>query len=190
VRNPDPYKTRPSLLNRIKAQDEESWLCFYQQYRPLIRWLAARRQLHDPQSVDEVIQEVMMYFAKLNWQYNPELGRFRSLVLRVTEFKIMHAHRKLQQQDTLVPLQDWDTNLADAEELCDDPSQQQILELAFARLCEEGKCPVSHLELLGAILHGGKIEDIAPALGMSVGNAHVIKHRMLNKLRSQIEGFL
>ena len=87
MKSPDPYQTRPSLLRRVKDRDESGWLHFYQQYRPLILWMMSRRGLYDRASTDTVIQAVMLHFAKLDWDYDSDRGRFRNLVLKVTEFK-------------------------------------------------------------------------------------------------------
>jgi RNA polymerase sigma factor (sigma-70 family) len=188
MNSPDPYQTRPSLLRRVKDRDESGWLHFYQQYRPLILWMMSRRGLYDRASTDTVIQAVMLHFAKLDWDYDSDRGRFRNLVLKVTEFKIRDLHREKQRQERFVPLNE---NLNPAvfdedEEVFDDQREGQLAR-ALAALCEDEKIPAAHLEILTQALQGRNNGEITEALQLNPGQCAVIKHRMLQRLRQQME---
>ena len=188
MKAPDPYQTRPSLLRRVKDRDESGWLFFYQQYRPLIIWLCARRSLNDASAVDLVIQAVMLHFAKLDWEYDSDRGRFRNLVLKVAEFKIREIRRDQQRQDLGVPFDEAHAPpVFDEDASAFEDEREAQLARALAALCEDPKIPAQQLGVLTRVLQGRPIDEIAAALELTPGNCHVIKHRMLQRLRQQME---
>jgi DNA-directed RNA polymerase specialized sigma24 family protein len=176
----DPFQTRGSLLKRLKERDESGWLLFYRQYQPLIQWLAIRRGIHEPSSVDLVIQSVMLHFAKLNWEHDPERGRFRSLILSVTEYKIREIRRETQGRPNIIPLDEVDLT----EEAPIEDEREHQLAHAIAMLSEDHSVLPVHLCVLTQSLEGRSHDEIAVNLGLTLSNCMVIRHRMVKKLRS------
>ncbi|MEN9360746.1 MAG: polymerase sigma factor RpoE [Verrucomicrobiota bacterium] len=188
MKAPDPYQTRPSLLRRVKDRDEGGWLLFYQQYRPLVIWLCARRSLNEAGAVDLVIQAVMLHFAKSDWEYDRDRGRFRNLILKVAEFKIREIRREQRRQELGVPFDELHAPpVFDEDTEAFEDEREAQLGRALAALCEDPKIPAVQLGVLTRVLQGRPVDEIAATLELTPGNCHVIKHRMLQKLRQQME---
>ncbi|MEN9361596.1 MAG: hypothetical protein RL095_3131 [Verrucomicrobiota bacterium] len=181
----DPYQTRPSLLRRIHSRDESGWLLFYLKYQPLIQWLASRRGLTHPNEVDLVIQAVMLHFSKLEWTHSPERGRFRNLVLRVTELKIHEVRRELRGLPT--------SEVARLENLEAPPTEppeddrESRLAAAIAALGEDKGLADQHLQVLMRSLQGQTHAEISRDLKISLSNCMVIRHRMIKRLQTLLD---
>ncbi|MEN9361640.1 MAG: hypothetical protein RL095_3175 [Verrucomicrobiota bacterium] len=178
MKKPDPFKTRGSLLERLKNRDESGWLLFYRQYQPLIQWLAVRRGVCEPSNVDLVIQSVMLHFARMAWVHDPDRGRFRSLILRVTEYKILEVRREIRGRSGAIPLDEVEL----AESTPEDGREGQLAH-AIAILSDDTSVSPLHLAVLTQSLEGRSHDEIADKLGLTLSNCMVIRHRMVKRLR-------
>ena len=90
--------TRATLLARIKnIDDHKSWNKFYDTYWRLIYSVALKRGLKEAEAQD-VLQETMLSVAKQmpGFKYDPELGSFKSWLLKTARWRIMDQFRKRQ----------------------------------------------------------------------------------------------
>lgn len=93
------YKTRGTLLLRLKADDasarEVSWQEFYTTYAPIIAGFARRAGC--PRSeTDDIVHEVMAGFYKASerFEYDPKMGRFRGYLKTATLNALRQRYRK------------------------------------------------------------------------------------------------
>ncbi|MEN9359068.1 MAG: hypothetical protein RL095_603 [Verrucomicrobiota bacterium] len=187
--------TRLTLLQRIRSGDEGGWLEFYELYRPLILWLARRRGLRDQESCQMLVQAVMRHFASAEWSHDPEKGQFRSLLLRITSFKIHEVLRELQ------PLQSRQLTGRDAAEAipagkpmeqieappADTDEHQESLDRGLEILMADEDVDPRHLQVLLLSLEGLSLIQITERTKLGLSNVKIIRHRLLARLK-QIVG--
>lgn len=83
--------TRITLLDRLRdTRDELPWRRFVDVYMPLLYQYSVRNGLQDNDAQD-VVQEVLVqvYRSFRTFQYNPERGRFRNWLRRITHQRIL-----------------------------------------------------------------------------------------------------
>jgi RNA polymerase sigma factor (sigma-70 family) len=99
----DPLLTRASLLSRVRDPDnEQGWSEFFSRYRPLIRRLALRAGLSEPEA-DDVLQETMVCLAKQlpDFRYDPRQGSFKGWLARIVQRRVVDQFRKRPRQTPL-----------------------------------------------------------------------------------------
>ncbi|HBC86037.1 MAG TPA: hypothetical protein DCZ94_03695 [Lentisphaeria bacterium] len=91
----DIVKTRETLIMALKQDDEKAWAVFYELYAPVIINFARKRGC-PKELAEDVLQEttmVLMRYLK-NFQYDRKKGRFKSLLFKITESKVIDAFRR------------------------------------------------------------------------------------------------
>jgi RNA polymerase sigma-70 factor (ECF subfamily) len=184
-------QTRPSLLVRIRdAQDDDAWSSFVQIYAPMVYRYCRRKGLQHSDAAD-VTQEVLGQVARSarQFEYRPELGRFRDWLGTVTHNKIANhlRSRKRNQRET--------GGLGEVTE--DPPAPQapgsewveefnsQILETALDRVRPQFEVKTwQAFELLWIQNQPGAIAS--EALGMSIDSVYVAKSRVLKRLKQEV----
>lgn len=70
--------TRPSLLLRLRDNDDAAWRDFFRLYTPIVYGYAMRRGVQ-PNDAEDITQEVMVEVTRCirNFEYQPDRGRFR-----------------------------------------------------------------------------------------------------------------
>ena len=179
------YDTRQTLLRRIRSHEEQGWLEFYEKYSPLIRWLCRRKGMDDLDLIRLVIQSVMLHFAKQDWSYDDNRGRFRNLLLKVAELKIHEVRRECQAtpgggESSL-------EKVADPASPLELAGRREQLERALLLLCDNPDTNHQHLWVFTQLLEGRSYESLIADSGLSLQNLKVIKHRMLQRLRDILE---
>ena len=90
--SPSP-ETRASLLIRLKdREDQAAWSEFVEIYQPVIRRLALRKGMQTADAED-VTQRVLLSVSRAipRWEIDPQRGRFRTWLHRVTQNAILNA---------------------------------------------------------------------------------------------------
>ncbi|MBL9141348.1 MAG: sigma-70 family RNA polymerase sigma factor [Phycisphaerae bacterium] len=107
VRDPnDPYATRPSIFLRLRADRtldrQVGWQEFHARYGPVVAGFARNAGLSGNE-VDDVVQDVMFGFfrASNHFEYDPNRGRFRGYLKRITLNAIRDRWRKRRKESAL-----------------------------------------------------------------------------------------
>jgi RNA polymerase sigma factor (sigma-70 family) len=89
-------ETRPSLLQRLKSDDDpQSWQEFYRIYGGLIRFFATKAGLTADEA-EEVVQETAIGVARRlpEFTYDPKVCRFKTWLLNLTRWRIQDQLRR------------------------------------------------------------------------------------------------
>jgi RNA polymerase sigma factor (sigma-70 family) len=94
--------TRPTLIKGLQASKEKSWDQFYDSYAPLIVNFARKRGCSSTQAED-VLQETVLAVIRVipNFDLQNKKGKFRSLLFKITESKVIDAYRR-SKRDVIV----------------------------------------------------------------------------------------
>ena len=192
----DSLRTRVSLLDRVKnLEDARSWDEFFRTYERLVRGLARRRGLRDHEAED-VAQEVFKRVAQTIHKFEraPRAGAFRKWLGQLTRWRADDKLRERARQPVeLAPEPSDRTPVQDRIEAPPDPelefeqeARRHLLETLFKRL--ESSVPARHLQIFQLLV----IEDLPVAriselFGVSSANIYVIKHRIMQKLREEVQ---
>ncbi len=143
------------LLDRIADGDRQAFACLYVRYRPRIQSYL-RRRLHNPENLDEVLNDVMMII----WQkptgrppHVPLLAWFYG----IARYTARKYDRRTSSQDAEIP--EFATEGAEPEVHCLTKDREKMLKRAISRLPHHERQPI---ELL--IYHGYAYKDIAAQL--------------------------
>jgi RNA polymerase sigma-70 factor (ECF subfamily) len=183
--------TRSSLLLRIRdPRDGEAWGEFVGIYTPLIHRYCQRRGLQDADAAD-VAQEVTLAVSKAigRFELKPVRGTFRSWLFRIThnafaDFLERQRRAPLGGRTTIQRIVE-DQPDASAEEVWDREYQRYL----FDWVCQQVR---DHFEestwqaFWRTAVEKEKGEDVARALGISVGAVHIAKSRVLARMKKKM----
>jgi RNA polymerase sigma-70 factor (ECF subfamily) len=91
----DNFDTRKTLIRALKTDNDKAWMDFYELYAPIIINFARKKGCSKELSED-VLQEttmVLMRYLK-NFEYDKNKGKFKSLLFKITDSKIVDAFRR------------------------------------------------------------------------------------------------
>jgi RNA polymerase sigma-70 factor (ECF subfamily) len=194
----DTMATRPSLLMKVRdPQDRAAWARFVEAYTPLVFGFCRRRGLQAADAAD-VAQEVMRAVAAAlpGFEYEPQRGRFRDWLFRVTRSKLCDFHRDRQRQ----PAGSGQTTVHDILREQPDPAgaadpaeaatwqeswRRQAFEWAVNRVRDEFQ-PATWKAFWGTAVEGRAARDVADELGMSTGAVYIARSRVLSRLREAV----
>ena len=136
----DPLKTRKKFIRDLTTDDDKAWVDFYELYAPIIVSFA-RKKGCSKELAEDVLQEttmVLMRYLK-NFEYDRNRGRFKSLLFKITDSKIVDAFRrcgkisKLENVEFLnkMSASEGMTGLAEREALWDKEWKERILHESF-----------------------------------------------------------
>lgn len=179
--------THPSLLLRLRdAQDQQAWRLFVEIYGPLIFSYCRRRRIQESDAAD-VCQEVLVRLAKSlgEFEYQPERGRFRHWLGKVTHREILRFWRQKtaariqtnvqpEQMDTLEDLDAWDYHF-----------YSEIVSIAMKRICCEFE-PETWSMFEQLWLAEKPPQEVAKEFQARVGTVYVAKSRVLKRLRAEV----
>lgn len=187
-----PVLTRPSLLLRIRdATDHEAWREFVAIYTPLIFGFARRRGLQEADAAD-LAQDVMRAVAQAikRFDYQPELGTFRSWLFTITRNKfngLLDRQRReprgtgetaVQQFLEAVPCPERDDHW-------DREYHQRLFEWACQQVRGEFQEATWQAFWLTAI-EDRPGQEAAAAAGLSVGAVYVARSRVTARIREKV----
>jgi RNA polymerase sigma factor (sigma-70 family) len=89
------FKTSETLIRTLKTGDDKAWAVFYESYAQIIISFARKRGC-SKELAEDVLQEttmVLMRYLK-NFEYDRNKGRFKSLLFKITDSKIIDAFRR------------------------------------------------------------------------------------------------
>jgi len=187
----DPlYATRASIFLKLKADGthirELGWAEFADKYSRVIAGFARNAGL-PPQEADDVLQDVLLGFFRVSdrFEYDPNKGRFRGYLKRVTLNAIRGRHRRKR------PTTGFDDSIDPPVECnLDDAWDRQWTEQLLQRAMGEAKHEVEErtwkaFELYG--VRGVPAEEVAEETGMTPAAIRHAKMRLTRRVREIVD---
>ncbi len=186
----DPYATRPSIFLRLRADGtidrQFGWEEFHSRYGPVVAGFARNAGLKGSE-VDDVVQDVMFGFfrASNSFEYDPNRGRFRGYLKRITLNAIRDRWRRRRKESALS---------TDFDPPQEDPSdrhwEREWADHLLRRAMEEVRAQVQPrtmqaFELYG--IRGMAAEAVEKETGMSYAAIRHAKMRVLNELQRVVK---
>jgi RNA polymerase sigma-70 factor (ECF subfamily) len=201
---PSSIQTRPSLLNRLKSGDDsESWNEFYRVYGKLIRDFALHAGLNDTEA-DEVVQETAIAISRhlSEFRYDPKVCRFKTWLLNQSSWRIKDQLKKRRRSQKFAgeapaPPKDDSTRTdtihrvpdpasVDLEALFETQWRQSLLTLALDRVKE--RFSLKQFQVFDLLVNKEwPAADVAKALGISVANVYVTRHRISTAITKDVK---
>jgi len=203
-------RTRPSLLKRLKAgDDEESWREFYRIYGKLVRDFATQAGLTASEA-DEVVQETAIGTAKhlSGFRYDPAVCRFKTWLLNLASWRVKDQLNKRQRSPSFneansgkasgrsgraddestrtatinrIP----DSRGVDLEALFEKEWRKNLFDAALERVRKDLSLKQFQIfDLL--VVQEWPARDVAKALGVSLANVYVSRHRISNEVKKEV----
>lgn len=184
--------THPSLLLRVRdAGNHQAWNEFVDVYGPVIFNYCRLRQLQECDASD-VAQEVLLRLSSAlrEFEYNPELGRFRDWLGVVTHRELLkfwnRRGRSQNLTESLAATQnESSTTEVPENSLWNDHFHSELLQAALVRIQSE------FTEQTWAAFQLAWLEDqspmqVAERLQIGIEKVYVAKSRALKRLREEV----
>ena len=192
--------TRASLLNRMKDwEDQDSWDQFFHIYRRLILATARKAGLTE-QEAEEVLQETVLSVAKTikEFRYDRERCRFKTWLQHLTRRRIADQFRKRPREHAASAPRSGETSATDPIERMADPGghnieavweeewRQKILDAAVERV--KSQVDAEQYQMFDFyVLRKMPAGEVAAALGVSIGQVYLVKHRISKLVKKEIK---
>ena len=185
--------TRVSLLLRIKDKaDTVAWSQFVDIYGPLIYRFGRRKGLQDADATD-LMQDVFRQISQsiANFQYDPELGKFRSWLFVVSSHALSKKFTKGKRQ----PIGTGESGIANMLEQVpssvndDDIWEKEYRDHLFAWACDQIQNQFNEstwIAFYDTAVKGEKPVNVAEKLGISVGAVYIARTRVTQRLKDKI----
>lgn len=195
--NRDLNPTRYSLLSRLQVwEDQDSWRDFFDTYWRLIYTVAIKSGLTETEAQD-VVQETVVCVAKdiAKFKRDRDRGSFRGWLRNLTRWRIndqlrKRAHfRTVENVDLLTeshPMaQIPDPASSELEAIWDKEWKANLLEVATDRV--RRRVREEHYQIFDLyVMRRWKARDVAEALGVSVGQVYLAKHRVASEVKNEV----
>jgi RNA polymerase sigma-70 factor (ECF subfamily) len=183
--------TSTSLLNQLRQPDQpEAWERFVSLYTPLLVIWARRQGLQDADAED-LVQEVLLKLLRELPAYERRGGEsFRGWLFRVTvnqchDYRRRKATRALPGADGLSRASDHQpaSDLEAAE-------YQRLLVLRGLDLIRADFGEATWAAFYQVMVEGRPVPEVAAALNISANAVYLARHRVLTRLRQELDGLL
>jgi len=179
--------THPSLLLRLRSGDDNSaWVEFVQVYGPMVFGYCRIRKLQESDAAD-VSQEVMVRLAKAmaNFEYNPEIGRFRDWLGKVIHRELLRFWEKRKALSRVQNGERTNEEAIDESPIWIEHFQSEILRKSLANIqCEFPQETWNAFTF--SWLENLPVGDVATRLQIPIENVYVAKSRVLKRLRNEV----
>lgn len=186
--------TRASLLLQVQAgNDPKAWDEFVAVYRPVVYRLARRRGLQDADAED-LAQQVLVSIARSieGWRKRDESVRFRHWLRRVAKNAILNMLSRGPKERAAgsTSVQEFLNQQSDDESGLERELELEYRREIFFRAAALVKSEIATdswkvFEL--AVIEDIPIEQVATALGKSVGAVYAARSRVMKRLRRYVE---
>ncbi|HEV3258665.1 MAG TPA: sigma-70 family RNA polymerase sigma factor [Gemmataceae bacterium] len=186
--------TRPSLLIRLRdAQDAEAWSQFVDIYGPLVYGFARKHGLQDADAAD-LMQDVLATVSKSagHLAYDRQRGSFRGWLFTVARNRLRRFFKR--QKRSTQPGSDpavqslLDNHPAPPEEKAQWDQEYDTRLLTWAAEQARRHFRESSWQAFWqTTMQGRSAQEVAGALGMSVGAVYVAKSRVVAHLKKLIQ---
>ena len=185
------YTTRASIFLRLRADGsldrELGWQEFTEKYARVIAGFARNAGLK-AQDADDVLQDVLLGFFRVSDQfdYDPDRGRFRGYLKRVTLNAIRARHRRKRPSTFIKDDYDPPAELPDVDAAWDRQWTEQLLQRAMteARGSVEERTWKA-FELYG--VRGVPVDQVSDELDMSPAAIRHAKMRLVKQVREIVD---
>ena len=184
--------TQVSLLLRIRdLSDAGAWREFAELYTPLIEAFGKLNGLQESDAAD-LVQDVLGVVARKigTFEYDRRLGRFRSLLFRVSRLcllKLLEARKLVGTGDSGVQQMLLEQPARLEERSWWDAEYEQHLFDWAARKVEPRFRPKTWQAFWKTAVDGRAIEVAAAELDMSVGAVHIARSRVIAAFQHEID---
>jgi RNA polymerase sigma-70 factor (ECF subfamily) len=188
--------TSSSLLDRVKAQDQDAWRRLVRLYGPLVDFWVRRTGLQAADAED-VFQETFRAVAQNigTFQKTRPAGSFRSWLRTITRTKVVDHHRRRSSQPEAVGGPEAEQQLLNvvAEQAGDGDDQAEAAEvealrrraLEMIRAEFEEK---TWLMFWRITAEDREVKEVAEEFGVTPSAVRLAKSRVLRRLREEMEG--
>lgn len=179
--------THPSLLLRLKnGDDNAAWAEFVQVYGPMVFGYCRLRKLQESDAAD-VSQEVLVRLAKSmgDFEYKPELGRFRDWLGKVIHRELLRFWSKRNQRSRVQNGETTYEEAIDTGAIWIEHFHSEILRKSLANI-EREFAPETWNAFKQSWLENSPVGDVASQLNIEIENVYVAKSRVLKRLRSEV----
>ncbi len=186
--------TRVSLLVRLRdSQDSAAWSQFTDIYGPLVFSFGRRYGMQEADAAD-LVQEVMGQVARsiAKFEYNPQLGKFRSWLYKIAKRAAGRQYSKRQRQpqgtgdtaivDTLDQIPDASV---DGEKIWKRQYRTQLLTWAAEQIHDQFQ-PHTWQAFWRTAVEGQSPQAVAEQLSLNVGSVYVAKNRVMKRLAAKV----
>lgn len=184
--------TRPSLLLRVRDNtDGAAWGRFVDEYTPLVYHFCRKRGLQ-PADAADVAQEVMKAAALAlpRFEYQPQRGRFRDWLFRVTRNKLSDLVAARRRQ----PAGSGETAVHEVLHAQPDPGEREAWDRAWMRQAFDSAAeavrgefePATWQAFWESAVEGRPVKEVAQGLGLTAGAVYVARCRVLARLRDEV----
>jgi len=191
--------TRPELLEALREDEADlSWDDFFQQYKGVIVRFVMKMGVREEEAPD-LLQEVMIELmqAMKKFEYDPEIGTFRSFLFKVTRRKVYRHWRRKKSRggfvtgnvDSLEHLEDeratgsallWADSEASAWRM-------SIVEDCLAELSSNQRYGAETIQLfIEYVIEERSVSDICERYGKDPNTVYQIKNRIITILRKRL----
>ena len=190
------HTTPGSLLQRLQRPDDQedrgrAWERFVQLYTPFIYSWARRMRVPRQEAIDLVQDVLTLLVEKLpDFSYDRQKS-FRGWLRTVTHNKYRESLRRRSPQTVSADAKLLE-NLPDSGD-ADVFEEREYRGYVVARALKLMQSDFEHSTWKACweyVVSGRSAAEVGRELGMSEGAVYVAKHRVLSRLRQELEGFL
>jgi RNA polymerase sigma factor (sigma-70 family) len=184
--------TSCELLQRLVSGDKENaWREFVARYGGLVRGFSQRQGLQSA-DCDDVLQEVLLGVSRAmpGFEYDPTRGKFRSYLKTVTIHAVSKVRCQSGGQVSLEQIEEATRTALDSAEVetnWEDEWRKHHVTRAM-RVIEAAFNEADVAAFRAYAIEGGEAQDVAAALGLSVGQVYQAKSRILKRLGEVVQG--
>ena len=183
--------TSLTLLDRLRqANQPDAWDRFVRLYAPMLVLWAKRQGLQDADAAD-LVQDVLLKLISVLPSYERREGSsFRGWLFRVTtnqcrDFQRRQVTRALPTSDGLSGVAS-DSPLSELEEV----EYRQLLIRRGLGLVRPDFTEATWAAFAGLMLDDRPVTELAAELGITENAVYLARHRVLTRLRQELDGFL
>ena len=187
------FRTSPSLLLRVQADDQTAWTRLVDLYALLVYHWCRRAQL-GPDDTADVFQETFRAVAQNIHKFHRDRASdtFRGWLRTITQNKIRDHFRRVQHEPKAAGGTDANLRMNAAPDpisLEEDESEQQIVNQVLHRTLEtiRGEFEERTWHAFWQVqIEGQSTSDVGAALGMTAAAVRKVKLRVLARLRQEL----
>jgi len=180
-------QTRHSVIAGLPSGNESAWHTFFSIYAPIAYAFARKARLsdHDAQDVVANVMKNMMVAFRGGFRVDYTRGKFRYYLRRVINHEISAQRRRRGPAAGADPQEDRALEVEHTESFFEELEQAEILRCCMVRLRALPHVPARDVELFEKyVLQNVPVEQLAKEYAVSKSRIYVIKHQMVNELRS------